>query len=101
MTGRSFAPDGFDFTSSARFFHFRDWPATFSLAWSADDSSLERNEGSKEQADALKASFAQMVPLGRMGRPEEMARAILFLASDDSSYITGIDLAADGGMTQV
>ena len=42
-----------------------------------------------------------MVPLGRLGRPEEMARAILFLASDDSSYITGIDLAADGGMTQV
>ena len=42
-----------------------------------------------------------MVPLGRMGRPEEMARTILFLASDDSSYITGIDLAADGGMTQV
>jgi len=62
---------------------------------------LEGNEVSKEQADALRASFVQMVPLGRLGRPEEMARAILFLASDDSSYITGIDLAADGGMTQV
>jgi len=66
-----------------------------------DTPMLEGNEVSKEQADALRASFVQMVPLGRLGRPEEMARAILFLASDDSSYITGIDLAADGGMTQV
>ncbi|HEY1791086.1 MAG TPA: glucose 1-dehydrogenase [Verrucomicrobiae bacterium] len=66
-----------------------------------DTPILEMNEGSKEQADALKAQFAQAVPLGRLGRPEEIARAILFLASDDSSFITGIDLAADGGMTQV
>ena len=56
---------------------------------------------SKEEADALKARFTQMVPLGRIGRAEEMASAILFLASDDSSYITGIDLPADGGLTQV
>jgi len=49
----------------------------------------------------MKAQFAQMVPLGRLGRAEEMASAILFLASDDSSYCTGIDLAADGGLTQI
>jgi NAD(P)-dependent dehydrogenase (short-subunit alcohol dehydrogenase family) len=66
-----------------------------------DTPILESNGESKEQADAVRASFVQMVPLGRLGRPEEMARAILFLASDDGSYITGIDLAADGGMTQV
>ncbi|HEX4121087.1 MAG TPA: SDR family oxidoreductase [Verrucomicrobiae bacterium] len=66
-----------------------------------DTPILEGNEMSKEQADAVRASFVQMVPLGRLGRPEEMARTILFLASDDSSFITGIDLAADGGMTQV
>jgi NAD(P)-dependent dehydrogenase (short-subunit alcohol dehydrogenase family) len=66
-----------------------------------DTPIMESQVGSKEQADALKAQFAQRVPLGRLGRAEEMASAILFLASDDSSFITGIDLAADGGLTQV
>jgi NAD(P)-dependent dehydrogenase (short-subunit alcohol dehydrogenase family) len=45
--------------------------------------------------------FESLIPRGKMGRPEEIARTIRFLASDDSSYITGIALAADGGMTQV
>ena len=45
--------------------------------------------------------FAEKTPLGRIGRPEELAAAALFLASDDSSYVTGIDLVVDGGMTQV
>lgn len=55
----------------------------------------------REEADGARAAFAQMTPLGRIGRPEEMASAALFLASDDSSYSTGIDLVADGGLTQV
>jgi len=56
---------------------------------------------SKEQADAARASFAAGTPMGRIGRPEELAAAALFLASDDSSFITGIDLQVDGGLVQV
>lgn len=55
----------------------------------------------KAEADGAKEFFASITPLGRIGRAEEMARAILFLASDDSSYSTGIDLVTDGGITQV
>ena len=51
--------------------------------------------------DDLKKGFASQVPLQRMGTVEEMASAARFLASDDSSYITGADLAADGGLAQV
>jgi NAD(P)-dependent dehydrogenase (short-subunit alcohol dehydrogenase family) len=56
---------------------------------------------SKEQAEAAKASFANATPMGRIGRPQELATAALFLASDDSSFITGIDLQVDGGLVQV
>jgi NAD(P)-dependent dehydrogenase (short-subunit alcohol dehydrogenase family) len=45
--------------------------------------------------------FKQMTPLGQIGQPEEMAKAILFLGSADSSYTTGADLVADGGITQL
>jgi len=55
----------------------------------------------KDQVEQLKTGFASQVPLGRMGRPEEIATVALFLASDDSSFVTGIDLTADGGMAQV
>jgi NAD(P)-dependent dehydrogenase (short-subunit alcohol dehydrogenase family) len=55
----------------------------------------------QERVDELKVSFAAGVPLGRMGTPDEVANAAVFLASDDSSYVTGIELFVDGGMAQV
>lgn len=54
-----------------------------------------------EQAEQAAAQFASQIPMGRRGNPEEVAAAVTFLTSDESSYITGIDLAVDGGMAQV
>jgi NAD(P)-dependent dehydrogenase (short-subunit alcohol dehydrogenase family) len=56
---------------------------------------------SREQIEQFKTSFVSNVPLGRMGSPDEVAKAVSFLASDDSSYITGIELFVDGGIAQI
>jgi len=55
----------------------------------------------EEQKQALYAQLAADVPLGRMGQPEEIAKAAVFLASTDASYIAGIELFVDGGTVQV
>jgi NAD(P)-dependent dehydrogenase (short-subunit alcohol dehydrogenase family) len=66
------------------------------------DTALARSAGqSKEQEEQLKTWFVSNVPLGRMGNPDEVAKAVSFLASDDSSYVTGIELFVDGGMAQI
>jgi NAD(P)-dependent dehydrogenase (short-subunit alcohol dehydrogenase family) len=53
------------------------------------------------QQDALAAGLIAQIPLGRMGEPDEIAAAALFLASDESSFMTGSELFADGGAAQV
>ncbi|MBB5800322.1 NAD(P)-dependent dehydrogenase (short-subunit alcohol dehydrogenase family) [Saccharothrix ecbatanensis] len=54
-----------------------------------------------EQAEGLKQHLATLVPLGRLGRPEEIAAAVAFLASEQSSFITGSSLYVDGGLNQI
>ena len=66
-----------------------------------DTPIMDSQASTQQEVDALKAMYADMTPLGRLGRPEEMASAALFLASDESSFSTGIDLVADGGITQL
>jgi NAD(P)-dependent dehydrogenase (short-subunit alcohol dehydrogenase family) len=57
--------------------------------------------GDEKQIEMIKTSLVASVPMGRMGLPDEIAKAVLFLASDDSSYVTGIELFVDGGMAQI
>jgi NAD(P)-dependent dehydrogenase (short-subunit alcohol dehydrogenase family) len=57
-----------------------------------------------QQGEALtqmKAELAKNVPLGRLGDPDEIAKAVAFLASDEASYISGIELFVDGGVAQI
>jgi NAD(P)-dependent dehydrogenase (short-subunit alcohol dehydrogenase family) len=49
----------------------------------------------------MRSHTAEIAPLGRAGTPEEIASAVVFLASEDSSYITGIELFVDGGTAQI
>lgn len=55
----------------------------------------------EEQIEGFKAGVTARVPMRRIGRPEEVASAVAFLASDDASYITGVELNVDGGMANL
>lgn len=66
-----------------------------------DTPMMDSQASTPEEAAAFRIQYAQATPLGRLGRPEEIAAAALFLASEDSSFVAGIDLFVDGGIAQV
>ena len=57
----------------------------------------ERNLSRAEDPEAMRRSWFEITPLNRLGTPEDVAKAMLFLACDDSSFITGTPLVIDGG----
>jgi NAD(P)-dependent dehydrogenase (short-subunit alcohol dehydrogenase family) len=57
------------------------------------------DQGFAEKPDDLVAGVVGMTPIGRLAQPEELASAAFFLASEDSSYMTGTELVIDGGYT--
>jgi NAD(P)-dependent dehydrogenase (short-subunit alcohol dehydrogenase family) len=63
------------------------------------DTPLTRSFLADDDAGELEAEYHATAPLGRMGTPEEVANCVLFLASDEASYVTGSTLVVDGGFT--
>lgn len=68
---------------------------------SIDTPGLNDLLASAKAGEERKKMISTLTPLGRLGTPDEIAKAVVFLASDDSSYITGIELFVDGGFAQV
>ncbi len=68
---------------------------------STDTPGLSNLLASSQVGEERRKMIANAVPLGRLGTPDEIAKAVVFLASDDASYITGTELFVDGGFAQV
>jgi NAD(P)-dependent dehydrogenase (short-subunit alcohol dehydrogenase family) len=66
-----------------------------------DTPGLNKLLASAEAGEQRRKMVASTIPVGRFGRPDEVAKAVVFLASDDSSYITGSELFVDGGFAQI
>jgi len=62
---------------------------------------FERTGLSKETVDEMLKGFISMVPMKRIGQPEEIAATVAFLASQDASFITGAEIPVDGGLAQI
>lgn len=75
--------------------HAKDNVRVNAIAPGPTDTPMLRNALSPHQL----AAFAATLPMGRLGRPEELASAVMFLASDEASFVTGAILAVDGGQT--
>ena len=83
------------FTKALAIDHARQGVRVNALVPGATDTPMIRKALTPEALEALAASQ----PMGRLGRPEELAKAVLFLASDDASFVTGSAMYVDGGQT--
>ena len=83
------------FTKAMAIDHAKQGIRVNALVPGATDTPMIRKALSPEALDALAASH----PIGRLGRPDELAKAVLFLASEDSSFVTGTAMYVDGGQT--
>lgn len=66
-----------------------------------ETAGLDHLFGGGDTATGTKDYLAGLIPAGRIGQPEEIAKAVLFLASDDASFVNGIELFVDGGQVQI
>jgi NAD(P)-dependent dehydrogenase (short-subunit alcohol dehydrogenase family) len=66
-----------------------------------DTPGLRHALQSVQDAEKLMTSYLNVIPLGRFGNPDDVLSAVSFLASNDSSFVTGIELSVDGGMAQI
>ncbi|RUM25835.1 glucose 1-dehydrogenase [Rhizobium vallis] len=66
-----------------------------------DTAGVDELFGNGENAENTKNYLASLIPAGRIGKPEEIAKAVMFLASDDASFVNGIELFVDGGHVQI
>ena len=65
------------------------------------ETEIFKRGASPAQIEAVRAMLVSAVPVKRMGEPEEVARAVLFLASEEASFINGVELYVDGGTLEL